>query len=104
MCVGVLLQYMSVHHVCAWYPKKPEVLDPLELEFQTIVSYDISAGNWIQVLWKMFLTTESSLQTQSLLSLGYFDCSSYWKVVKRKWSRIHGLFECQKKLLQFIII
>ena len=24
MCMGVLLTYMSVHHVCVWYPQRPK--------------------------------------------------------------------------------
>lgn len=49
MCTDILPVCMSVYHVCmCLVPKKLEggrVLDPMELKFQTVVSYHVSAGN-----------------------------------------------------------
>lgn len=43
--VGALPTYMSKHHASSWYLWRPEVLDPVELELQVVVSYHVGAGN-----------------------------------------------------------
>lgn len=36
VCIGVLSTYLSVYHVFAWCPRRPEEeADPLKLELQT---------------------------------------------------------------------
>lgn len=46
MYMSILFVCMSVHHLCAQAGQK-RVLDPLELEFQAIVSYLVGAENWM---------------------------------------------------------
>lgn len=45
MCMICLSSYMYTHYMHAWYPQRQEwVLDPLELELQTIVSCHLDPG------------------------------------------------------------
>lgn len=53
---------MHVYHMCTWCPR-PSVLDPMELELQTIVSYHVGFGDQTWVLGLLqekqaLLTTE----------------------------------------------
>ena len=44
MCMGVFtIIYICAQHACSVGQKR--VLDPLELELQTVVSYHVGAGN-----------------------------------------------------------
>lgn len=37
---------VSVHHICAWCPRRSEeALGPLELQLQRVVSHQVDAGN-----------------------------------------------------------
>jgi hypothetical protein len=52
MCVGVLHACVSLHHMSAWYPWRPEgALGPPELKLQILVSQYVDAKNRIWVLW-----------------------------------------------------
>lgn len=51
MGMNVLYARIYVHHAGAWYPQRSEeVLDPLELELQKVVSWHMGAGNGTRVL------------------------------------------------------
>jgi hypothetical protein len=44
---------LHVYQVYAWCPQRPEEgIRSLELEFQTVISCHVRAGNQTQVLWK----------------------------------------------------
>lgn len=75
--------YVFVHHVHAWYPRKPErVLGPLELKLQTVVSCYVGAGNWTWVLCKSckFLTLQKLLTTKLSLSPLFQVFYSYFQI------------------------
>ena len=53
MGMNVLYARIYVHHAGAWYPQRSEeVLDPLELELQKVVSCYVASGKQTQILWK----------------------------------------------------
>ena len=43
--MNVLPAMMSIYHMCAWCPKRPEGLTPLEMELQMVLSYHVGYEN-----------------------------------------------------------
>lgn len=41
--MSLLLAYMSVYYMCAWYPER--ALELLKLKLQTVVNHYVGAGN-----------------------------------------------------------
>lgn len=53
MCISHLPKYMSVYHMCTWFPQKSKSRSNFLLTgVQIAISHHVGAGNQTQVLWK----------------------------------------------------
>lgn len=77
----VFLQNVCLHHMHAWYLKKPEkTLDSLKLELETVVSHHVGVEYQIQVLYEkqpVLSIAEPSLLFQDLFLNFIFEIRSY---------------------------
>lgn len=71
MCTAILPVCMSVYHVCAWCPRRPEEgmdrLDMLELEFQMGTSCVLQTLS-VQETLTVLLTADPSLHPPPVVS------------------------------------
>ena len=78
-CMSILPAHMYGHHLCAWCPQRSEEDIGLpRLEFHTVVSLHVGAGNWTRVLCKSNMCFDLLKHLSSCVSVLFYFILLEW--------------------------